>query len=284
MFNYLPERIKNSIEKLDFLRLNEIRLYDDGQVLLKYANKLQPLTENNRLTGKNMPVCLEKGELGGIIEKLTFRSLYAFNDKIVHGFLTGENGERIGLAGEFVFDGKEIKTIKNYSSINIRLHHNVIGCSNGLYEKILKSKLANVMIFSKPGMGKTTLIRDLIRNLSEKRENTVLVVDERDEIVSNNKFFGVDVLKNCSKKYAFENGVRSLSPDVIITDELYGDEDYSAVLRAINAGVKVIATSHANDIKLFSPYVFDYYVELDAEIIGKIKKIFNGKGEEISYD
>lgn len=281
MFDYLPENVKKEIVKKSLDKLTEIRLYQSGQVFLRYDGKLRPLACND---GKNTDIFFEKCELNRIVERLTLRSLYAFNDKIVHGFLTGKDGERIGLAGEFVFDGNGIKTIKNYSSLNVRIHRNVKGCSDELLDILPDNGLFNIMIFSKPGMGKTTMIRDVVQNIAKTGKYSILVVDERDEIISGTVLPGVDVLKNCTKKYAFENGIRSLAPDLIVTDELFGVDDFSAVERAINAGVKVVATAHANDVKLFRPYIFDFYVQLSGDVIGKIYKIFDKNGEEIIND
>ena len=275
MLDYLPDKIR--LPLLDKLELiHEIRIRNNLNVVISTFNGLKLLYD-----GENKPISVDFNDIERIIERVTKRSIYAFNDCIKRGYISGDDGERIGLAGECVINDNKIITIKNFTSINIRIPHQVNGCSNEVFNLIKENCLKNLLIYSKPGMGKTTIIRDLVRNISNLERYNQLVIDERNEIIFNKcNYYGVDVMKNSTKEYCFENGIRSLSPDIIITDELYGQVDFNTVKKAIDCGVNVIASTHAVEITKLSPYIFDFYVKLDNFNVGKIEKIFkneNGK-------
>jgi stage III sporulation protein AA len=143
-------------------------------------------------------------------------------------------------------------------------------------------KIKNTLIISPPGCGKTTYLRDISRKLCELSDViNVLIIDERFEIASQyggarllNVGKYVDVLSGCDKTYGFREGVRTLRPDVIITDELVSEDDVKACNNAIMSGITVVASAHAQDIndlknkaifkELFSSGCFDRYIVLSA--------------------
>jgi len=189
-----------------------------------------------------------------IVLKASRFSIYTVNEQLKAGFIAVKGGVRIGVCGEVVPDGEGIKTIKNITSLNIRNPHETIGCSDPVSSKCFNGKLHSTLIISKPGAGKTTLIRDLCRSLSQKNLN-VLVLDERGEISGEAEGgfqFDVgssDVMLYCSKRFGFSFGVRSMRPDVILCDELKGEEDCDAVFEALSCGVCVVATIHAGGVE-----------------------------------
>ena len=168
------------------------------------------------------------------------------------GFITTDYGERIGIAGEFILKGEEVDAIKNYTSLCIRIPNQVVGVSNKFFNVY---KGGSVLIVSKCGVGKTTFLRDLTRNISVNINQNVVVVDERNEIASKSEnggfFLGktVDVLTFANKKYGFTHAIRSLNPSYIITDELVTKNDFKGVSVAISGGVAVIATMHGDEIQ-----------------------------------
>lgn len=193
-----------------------------------------------------------------IIASATDSSIYRFNNQIKEGFITTETGIRIGLAGEVVKENYEVKTIKNLSGLVIRIPHEIKGCSREIMPFIVSSNnINNTLIISPPGCGKTTILRDICHQLSlEPRLYNILVADERFEIASVDR--GIprmdvgltsDVISGGDKDFSFSVGIRSLKPDVIVTDEIGSKSDAVAIKQASLSGVKVIATAHAETIR-----------------------------------
>ena len=165
-------------------------------------------------------------------------------------------GIRVGLCGTVVTNENKIVTIKDFQSVNIRIPHMIRNCSVPAYDFLVDNDIKNTLIISAPGCGKTTFVRDFIYQLYQHNvSKNILICDERNEIcsVSNGEqalHLGgfCDIYTNCSKMFAFKNGIRSMAPDVIITDEIDLVKDMDSLLEAINCGVNVVATIHAKDI------------------------------------
>lgn len=280
-FDFLPPLYLSALNFLDVNKLTEIRIRKNCPVTVLYSKKRHYLTEGG--TSKNeKKVIAEKCDIDYIIGKVTEHSVYAFNDCIKQGFLTTKNGIRIGLAGECVFENGKIKTIKEFSSLNIRIPHTIIGCSDIIFKYIYSGfNINNSLIVSPPGMGKTTILKDLALKLDETNDFQILIIDERaefSEIYGNN----MDKIIYSDKQYAFSYGLRSLSPNVVITDELSGEEDWNFVKEAVNCGINVIASCHAKDIQevknknFFLPNVFDkYFILSSKERFGKTEAVFD---------
>lgn len=211
-------------------------------------------------------------EFEEVLALVTDRSLYAITEKLVNGYLPLAGGVRVGIAGEGVMDGDKVKTVKHITSLAVRIPHQIFGIANFL--RIDGNFRENLLIVSPPAAGKTTLLREVARVLSEKGKN-VAVLDERGEIAGASRaHFALDVGRNTDvlfgfpKKLAYENALRALNPDYIITDELSGEKDVEGVLRAYYGGVKVIATLHGGDLNVFQGVfaplqeVFDHLILL----------------------
>ena len=155
-----------------------------------------------------------------------------------------------------------IKSIKNVYSVNIRIPHSVINCSYKIFKFIkYNSTINNTLIISPPGIGKTTLLRDITYQFSRDKSNitNVLVIDERyelagvkDGIPTINIGDTCDIISGCDKDYGFKYGIRSLKPDVIITDELSSYDDFNSVVKAINSGVKIVASIHGDGVEMIT--------------------------------
>ena len=194
-------------------------------------------------------------EFEEVVALVTDRSLYAITEKLVNGYLPLKGGIRVGVAGECVPDGEKIKTVKHITSLSIRIPHQVFGIADFL--EIDGNFRENVLIVSPPAAGKTTLLREIARQISDHGQ-TVVVLDERGEIsgAGGDDFAlkvgtNTDVLFGFPKKIAYVNALRALNPEYIITDELSGEGDVEGVLRAFYGGVKVIATLHGADVDVF---------------------------------
>lgn len=192
-----------------------------------------------------------------IINKISKFSIFAFEEDVKQGFITIKGGHRVGITGEWVFENGNIKYLKNISSINIRISREVIGFGKRFINYIYKDGyIQNSLIISPPKCGKTTLLRDLSRMISNgeaplNRGFKVCVIDERSEIASS--FNGVpqldvgirtDVYDNCLKSKGIILAIRSMAPEVIVCDEIGTKDDFESVLIAYNSGVSIISTIH----------------------------------------
>ena len=251
-----PPYFAEIINKTPVEKINEIRLRVNKKIVITISNKSYYLSENGLTGDKQKAVVCDKNLISEILKRACENSVYAYNNQIKNGFITVKGGIRIGLSGEGVAERNFIKTLKNINGLAIRIPHEVKGCSKKILSNLFNNNFLNTLIISPPGAGKTTFIRDIILQISELDYcYNVLLVDERGEIA--NCFEGeptlnvgnfCDILSNISKEYAFENGIRSLRPDIIATDELATIKDFEAVERANSCGVSILASMHAKNI------------------------------------
>jgi stage III sporulation protein AA len=210
-------------------------------------------------------------------------SIYSVEEQIKQGFLTAKGGIRLGLAGEYVFEKGKPLGMRNFTSLCIRIPHEIYGCAQEIYNRCMSDRIRSLLIASPPGLGKTTILRDLGRIIGEKTRKNILICDERGEISVGDIGESSDVVKYSDKTNAFEAGVRAMRPDIIITDEL-SESDCVALKKAMDAGVQVIATAHFRDIfNVNESYkgLFERFVLLDSQEIGKLKGIYNEMGEVV---
>ena len=214
-------------------------------------------------------------------------SVYSYDNQIKQGFITTDNGERIGLSGEFVFKGNEVQSIRNFTSLCIRIPCAVNGVSKEFFNSIYKG--GSVLVVSETGVGKTTFIRDFCKNLSNQAN--VVLIDERNEIAGKNQFFyfdvgeNTDVLTYSTKSYGFNQAIRTLNPTYIVTDELMTEDDVNGVNFAISCGVNVIATIHSDSVnrlkskkyfeRLLSEKCFSYYLLLKNQNAKRTIDVYN---------
>lgn len=234
-----------------------------------------------------------KEDMKSMIQKISNYSLYAYEEDIRQGFITIKGGHRIGIAGECVMENGEVKTIRNISSLNIRISSEVIGCSDQLIKYIYSQKqkrILNTIIISPPKCGKTTILRDITRNISNGMPSLglygrkVVVIDERSEIGAchfgipqNHIGIRTDILDNCLKREGMIMAIRSLSPEILICDEIGTKGDIEALLMAFNSGVNIITSIHGFTIEdLYKRKVF--HKLLDNGIIERAVILSSRKG------
>ena len=280
---------------LDYDKIYEIRLrvgrplfytYDGGEGFLMDHDGTYVVTRE---------------DLKETMEYVSGYSLYSYEDELRQGFLSVQGGHRVGVTGKVILDGNQIRGMKYISCINVRLAHEVVGCADSVMPYIrTKDWVAHTLIVSPPRGGKTTLLRDIIRQLSNGQGKipgmTVGVVDERSELAGsyqgvpqNDLGMRTDVLDGCPKAEGMEMLIRSMSPSVVAVDELGRKEDFKAVESVIHSGCKVIATAHGSSIedviqqpffdKLIRNRVFERYIFLErGEHAGVIHGVYDRNG------
>ena len=273
---YLCQEVRNALINADITRAEEIRLRVGKNIKIKYSNG-----------EKNIGYTVTSDNIENIFGRLTQYSPYAYKEEINCGYITIEGGYRVGIAGTVVDEGGQVQTIKNISSLNIRIAREIKGCSKDIISYIN----GNTIIVSPPACGKTTLLRDIVRVWSNNGKN-ICVIDERNEI--SGTYMGksqldlgerTDIIVNVSKEKGFEMALRSLSPDVIAVDEIGGQGDINSIKRALNSGVSILCTLHSyNDddlivkegiAPLVKNKVFDTYIFMTKSCENRVNKICN---------
>ena len=242
--NKIVQAILNSINEKEIETLEEIRIRVSKPIILKLANK-EILTE----------YIITTQDILEIVEKITENSIYSYQQQICLGYITLKGGHRVGISGNVVMEDNKVINVNYIYSLNFRIARQIIGAADKVVNEVLKNdEVSNTLIISKPGAGKTTILRDLIRIISKTK--TVGVVDERGEIAAmyknepqNDLGIKVDILSNISKNLGIKMLVRSMAPDVIVADEIGTKEDIEAIKYAVTSGVKGIFTAHANNIE-----------------------------------
>lgn len=278
IFGILPRDICNIINKDKIEQLQEIRVRADRQAILKYD-------DGEEITNY---IPQEKGLLN-ILQMICENSIYSYQNQIINGFITLYGGHRVGITGNIAMKDGKISNINYISSLNFRIAKEIIGISNSIIEEIaMNNDINSTLIVSKPGCGKTTLLRDLVRNISNLGFTTSLI-DERGEIAAmykgvpqNDVGLRTDVMDNVTKSLGMKIAVRTMAPDVIVADEIGTKDDIEAINYGICSGVKGIFTAHAGNInelilnknlaKLYEYRIFKKVIFLEKK--GRIKNIY----------
>ena len=280
-------------EELQFEELQEIRLRTGHPIIIFY-----------RGTEKILPVISTERSIRETLDYVSNYSLYAYENELRQGFITIEGGHRVGMAGQVLIENGRVKNMKQVSSLNIRISHEILSCADKLFPFITYNKqLYHTLIISPPRCGKTTILRDLIRQISDGNKwikgCTVGVVDERSELAGcyqgvpqNHMGMRTDVLDGCPKADGMIMLIRSMSPQVVAVDEIGAPEDVQAIKYAMHCGCKMLSTVHGESLEeiqkkpLFAQLVkeqcFERYVVLgNRKHIGEMIAVYNKFGEEI---
>lgn len=281
---------------------DSVKLENLAEIRLRVNNRLLLLTTANaRIYPRQAGGCYTviKEDIDGIIARATNLSPYSVSDEMIRGYIPCRN-LRIGVGGEGVSDGGRLLNIKNVSYMVIRVPHQIRTAADSIIDKIYcipqsielsdggaaaEKEVKSTLIISPPCGGKTTLLRELARLISAHKN--VVVIDERYELAAVSE--GVptldigeaDVVSGVPKAVAYENCVRAMNPEVIVTDELFRAADVAAICDVMRSGVKVIATVHGDSVQSLTAsdtYCelikrFELAVVLKRKPVGQIKEI-----------
>ncbi len=258
---YLPVRLAEAVTKTASLwnntTINEIRLRE---------NRLLSLTVGQKNIGCGL-TCT-RDELSQTVAKICGNSLYSHSESIREGCITTDCGIRVGVCGHAVVSDGLISLVRDISSINIRIPQRAVGAADKLYE--LTNNGQSVLIYSRPSMGKTTTLRELIPLLSSGDSlKRVSVIDTRYELCAMEEVASdmTDVFYGYPRYEGVMNAIRTMSPEYIICDEISSENDAKALLYAHSSGISVCASIHAGSYEelsnitiitpLFHAHVFD---------------------------
>ena len=278
IFRILPPQIFNNVQINEITKLQEIRIRANRKTILKYDN--EEIITNYLPTQKEITI---------MVQRFCDNSIYSYQSQICNGFITLYGGHRVGITGNIAMNNGKISNVNYISSLNIRIAKEIIGASNNIIDQVIENgQINNTLIVSSPGCGKTTILRDLIRNISN-HGFTVSLIDERGEISAmykgvpqNDVGLRTDVMENVNKSLGMKIAVRTMAPQVITADEIGTEEDIEAINYGICSGVKGIFTAHAGNInelrnnqslnKLYEQKLFKKLIFL--EKMGKVKNIY----------
>lgn len=273
VIDFFPQEFREEIKNIaNTSAIEEIRLYSEKHPVLLLGGQLIKLDSY-----------IHRNEFEGILNRFIEYSYHTYEKTIASGFITLKGGHRVGLCGEVVEKDGKINMLRNISSMNIRHAREIKGIGATIVDNIVKNdEIKNTLIVSPPGCGKTTLLRDIVRLLCGKGIK-VSICDERSEIAAMNKTVSsfdvgdfADVISGCAKNKALEMIIRSMSPDVVITDEISYERDLGALKHACNCGVALISTIHGktmDDVRSFTS-LFKVFVFLSSTpSAGTIKEV-----------
>lgn len=241
LLELFSDKYAAQLRNKELKKLEEIRLHTEQPVMLRFSDHEEELRSN-----------LSQSDIDFIMNAACRQSIYAHTETLCKGYVTIEGGHRIGICGFGVMKDGQVQTIRNVSSICIRVANQIIGCANQLLPLINGSTL----ILGPPGAGKTTLLRDLVRQLSDKRKQRIALADERCELSAGamgrpqlqiGRY--TDVMLNIPKGSAAMLLLRTMNPQWIAMDEITSKEDLSAMEHIAYCGVHILATAHGTGMK-----------------------------------
>ncbi|MGN0606726.1 MAG: ATPase, T2SS/T4P/T4SS family [Oscillospiraceae bacterium] len=300
---YFSPEIRKSLEKIIGRygdNIHEIRLRTGRPVVLVSCGYAEYAScdGTKEKTVSDKTIYASAKDISYTFNAICDYSVHSYENEISQGYITVCGGHRVGFSGSAVINADRVSAVKYINSINFRVASQIKGCADGIMQKIFAHKPVSLLIAGEPSSGKTTVLRDLSRQLSDKY--SVSVIDERGEIGAvyhgePQNILGnmCDIFDGYPKAYGLQTAIRVMAPDIAVCDEIGDDEEVDKLLSCVNCGVKVVATAHAgsyeelirrkNIKRLIDSNVFEYTAILDGkQNPGKISRIVkvNANGSE----
>lgn len=303
--DYMRKRWEVAAQRID--ELQEIRFRAGREIIVVMNGQEGYLSEEGELTADSRQACrMTVQEIEAVLNHICGYSLYAFSDEIKQGFMTIPGGHRVGMAGQVILeeDGR-VRNMKYIRSMNIRISHEIKGVADPILSYLYENRrLLNTLLISPPGCGKTTLLRDMVRQVADgnryAKGMNVAVVDERSEIAGcymgcpqNDVGMRTDVLDACPKVTGMMMLLRSMAPQVVAVDELGSEADIRAMCQVMQCGSRMIATIHGDSLQeirgkdflkdVMNRQLFGRYILLE-KVSGKcrVKTIYD-RGLHVCY-
>jgi len=307
ILDLFPLKIRNLLNKIlphVLSEIEEIRIRINRPLLISTSTSNFTITFNGIFT-ENLQdgYCITFDDIEKILHKISQSSIYAWDEEFRRGYITISGGHRIGLTGKVILDKGMIKSMKEISGINFRIAREITGVADKVLPYLIDTdkRVSNTLLVSPPQCGKTTLLRDIIRQISTGipclgfSGVNVGLVDERSELAGIyggipqfNIGLRTDVLDGCPKAQGMIMLIRSMSPQVIATDEIGTLEDIDAIEEVLNAGISLITTVHGRDLteirqrpnlrRVIEQKYFNKIIILNRSLgVGTIERILDGK-------
>lgn len=240
----LPANIKDILLQIPInirLSASEIRMRVGRKICIVYENKLYFLDK-----------ILKIEEIMDCFRSICGYSIHSHTQEIKQGFITINGGHRAGISGTAVYDeNNNLANLREISSINLRISKQIYGVSNSLINR-LNGNVGKLLIIGSPSSGKTTLLKDIIRNLNDR---VISIIDTRGEIAAclngapQNDIGNADVFDGWNRKDGIISAIKAMSPEIIVCDEIGSDSDLQAINACVGAGVELIATAHGGSLE-----------------------------------
>lgn len=291
--SYLPpdlRKVFKNISPYDRAEIQEIRIRSGQYLHVTIRGKEYCVTRNGGISDNlSTGIYIEHDLIDDIFSSVCEYSVHSHEETLLSGFITIDGGSRVGFGSSANQKNGQTSSVRFINSINIRIAKQIVGCADLIYESILLHGIKNVLIAGAPSSGKTTILRDLCRILGN--EYRISLIDERSEIAccrygvpENDVGIMTDILDNYRRSDGIEIALRSLSPQIIVCDEISNQKDSEAISNVSGCGVSVIASVHSpsfDDLKknkiiykLVKQKVFDYVIFLKSGCeTGKINDI-----------
>ncbi|SDK51537.1 stage III sporulation protein AA [Natronincola ferrireducens] len=295
----IPQDVKDTLEEIRLRVDRPLMIYGNNEdfFINRNGQLLKEIKGSHKITRRNIE---------NTLQFITNYSVYSVEEELKRGYITIEGGHRVGVVGKVLYDNYGIKTIKDITGLNIRISREKLGVASSVLRFLINSKgeFMNTLIISPPQCGKTTLLRDIIKNLSNGVTTLKLkglkvgLVDERSEIAAcfqgipqNDLGNRTDILDACPKPQGMMMLIRAMSPEVIATDEIGKEEDSRAIQEALLAGIKLITTVHGSSLEdilsrkvigqLVKEGVFERLILMsNRKGVGTIEKVLDGHSFE----
>ena len=295
ILSFMSDNLKTLFSLFDrniICRINEIRIRKDNYLIIVIKNSSYFIDWNGDLYDcpSNNCVVIDSDAFDGLFSAFCNYSIYSNSDNINRGFITLENGSRIGLAGTAVYENGKILSVKDISSMNIRISKEVKNCADTVLNFLYVNSFPSIIVAGMPSSGKTTLLRDLARQLSSGFNNKfakIAIIDERNEICGKRDSrseldigINTDVLTSFSKAHGIEIATRTLSPDMIICDEVSTPDEVDSITYAFSSGISFALSVHikSREDLLYKPIIkklletneFSYIVLLEGRTYNSV--------------